>query len=312
MTKEVAVDWIEASVQVDGETADAVSELINRYVPGGAIIEQNPNTPDNLKVKVFLPPDAHQTRHKIKEGLWHLGQIQPIPEPCFRLVPHQEWADAWKKHFQVLCIGQRVVIKPSWLTYSPASGDIVVELDPGMAFGTGLHPSTRLCLQALEDLVRPDMRVLDMGTGSGILAIAAALMGAGQVVALDVDELAVKAASANAAANGVADRVRVELGSVECLPPNAIPFELMLVNIEAWVILELVSQELLLHLMPEGWFVGAGILASQADDVLAALGDKGLCDVEVRHAGDWVSVVGRMAQQTERGPCTDFSCPRSG
>lgn len=289
------MDWIEASVQVDSETTEAVSELINRYVPHGAVIEQDPNIADSLTVKVFLSPDAHQTRRKIEEGLWHLGQIHPIPEPLFRLLSHQEWAEAWKKHFHVLRIGQGVVIKPSWLTYSPAPGDVVVELDPGMAFGTGLHLSTRLCLQALEGLIGPGMRVLDLGTGSGILAIVAALMGAGQVVALDVDELAVKVATANTAANGVAERVRVELGSIERLPSNAAPFELILVNIEVQVILELVSQGLLSRLASGGWFVGAGILENQADDVLAALAEEGLCDIQVRQERDWVAVVGRMA-----------------
>lgn len=289
------MDWIEASVQVDSETTEAVSELINRYVPHGAVIEQDPNIADSLTVKVFLSPDAHQTHRKIEEGLWHLGQIHPIPEPLFRLLSHQEWAEAWKKHFHVLRIGQGVVIKPSWLTYSPAPGDVVVELDPGMAFGTGLHLSTQLCLQALEGLIRPGMRVLDLGTGSGILAIVAALMGAGQVVALDVDELAVKVATANTATNGVAERVQVELGSIERLPSNAAPFELMLVNIEVQVILELVSQGLLLRLASGGWFVGAGILENQADDVLAALAEEGLCDIQVRQERDWVAVVGRMA-----------------
>jgi ribosomal protein L11 methyltransferase len=295
---EVALDWIEVSVQVNGETADAVSELINRYVPGGAVIEQPPNTPDSLTVKVFLSPDAHQTRHEIEEGLWHLGQITPIPEPHFRLVPHQAWAEAWKTQFQVLHIGQRVVIKPSWLTYSPAPGDVVVELDPGMAFGTGLHPSTQLCVRALEELVRPDMRALDLGTGSGILAIVAALMGASQVVALDVDELAVKAAAANAAANGVAGQVQVKLGSIEQLSAYAAPFELMLVNIQARAILALVSQDLLSYLAPGGWFVGAGILADQAKEVLAAVEAKGLCSIETRRQGDWSAVVGKIAQQS--------------
>ena len=289
------MDWIEVSVQVDSETTEAVSELINRYVPHGAVIEQDPNIADSLTVKVFLSPDAHQIRRKIEEGLWHLGQIHPIPEPLFRLLSHQEWAEAWKKHFHVLRIGQGVVIKPSWLTYSPAPGDVVVELDPGMAFGTGLHLSTRLCLQALEGLIGPGMRVLDLGTGSGILAIVAALMGAGQVVALDVDELAVKVATANTATNGVAERVQVELGSIERLPSNAAPFELILVNIEVQVILELVSQGLLSRLASGGWFVGAGILENQADDVLAALAEEGLCDIQVRQERDWVAVVGRMA-----------------
>lgn len=289
------MDWIEASVQVDGEAAEAVSQVINRYVPGGAVIEQDPNAPDNLTVKVFLPPDSHETQRKIKEGLWHLGQIYPIPEPRFRLLPHQEWAEVWKNHFQVLRIGPHVVIKPSWLTHSPASGDIVIELDPGMAFGTGLHPSTRLCVRALQDIIQPGMQVLDLGTGSGILAIAAALMGAGQVMALDVDELAVKAATTNVKANGVADRVQVELGSIEQLPAGTVSFDLMLVNIVADVILTLVNQGLLSYLASGGWFVGAGVLDSQASDVLAALAGKGLCEVQMRRERDWVALVGRMA-----------------
>lgn len=288
------MDWIEASVRVDGEAAEAVSELINRYVPGGAVIEQNPDAPDSLTVKVFLPPDVHETRRKIEEGLWHLGQIYPIPEPRFRLLPHQEWAEAWKESFQVLHIGRHVVIKPSWLTYLPDPGDVVVELDPGMVFGTGLHPSSRLCIQAVEDLIQPDMRVLDLGTGSGILAIVAALMGARQVMALDVDELAVKAATANAEANGVAGRVRVELGSIERLLPDA-AFDLMLVNIVADVILSLVGQGLLSYLARGGWFVGAGILESQTADTLAALGKKSLHEVQVRRERDWVAVVGQVA-----------------
>jgi len=289
------LDWVEASLHVDGEMAEAISELINRYVPGGAVIEQNPHVPDSLTVKVFLSPEAHQTRRQIEEGLWHLGHIHPIPKPCFRLVPHQEWAEGWKKDFQVLRIGQRVVVKPSWLTHSSVPDDIVVELDPGMAFGTGLHPSTRLCVEALERLLQPDTRVLDLGTGSGILAIVAALLGAGHVLALDVDELAVQTAITNAAANDVADRVQIELGSLECLASNVIPFDLVLVNIEAWVILKLVGQGLLVHLRKEGWFVGSGILETQANAVLTALGDMGLCDVEVCRQGDWAAAIGKMA-----------------
>lgn len=295
MAEEISLDWIEASVQVDGEMAEAVSELFYRYVPGGTVIEQDPNIPDHLMVKVFLPPDAHQLCRKIQEGLWHLGQIHPIPEPRFRLLPQQEWAEAWKAQFQVLHVGQRVVVKPSWLTYAPLPGEVVVELDPGMAFGTGLHPSTRLCLQALEAHLKPDTCVLDVGTGSGILAIAAALIGASRVMALDVDELAVKAATANAEANGVVDRVQIELGSIEHLSPKAEPFGFVLANIEAHVILELVSQGLLSHLTPSGWFVGAGILEGQVDQISAALSARNLYDLEVHQEGEWAALIGQKA-----------------
>ena len=289
------MDWIEVSIRADGEAAEAVSELLNRYVPGGAVIEQDPNASDKLTLKVFLSPGAPETRRKIEEGLWHLGQIYPIPEPLFRLLPHREWAEAWKNDFQVLRIGRRVVIKPSWLTHSSAADDVVIELDPGMAFGTGLHPSTQLCIQSLEDIIRPDARVLDLGTGSGILAIAAALMGAREVIALDVDELAVKAATANAQANNVAAQVRVGPGSIEQLSADSPPFDLMLVNIVADVILALVEQGLLSHLKPGGCFVGAGILENQTDAVLAALRDKNLREIQTRREKDWVAVIGRMA-----------------
>lgn len=292
--REMALDWVEASVRVDGEAAEAVSELINRYVSGGAVIEQDPSVPHVLTVKAFLPPDAHETRRKIEEGLWYLGQIYPIPEPCFRVLPHQEWAEAWREQFHLLRIGRHVVIKPSWLAHSPTPGDVVVELDPGMAFGTGLHPSTQLCIHALEELVQPGMWVLDVGTGSGILAIVAALMGADRVMALDVDRLAVKAATANVEANGVADRVQVELGSIERLSSRTTPFDLMLINIGAEVILSLVGQALLSHLRPGGWFVGAGMLEGQTNDVLTLLSENGLDESHVRHEGDWAAVVGRM------------------
>jgi len=290
-----ALDWTELAVQVDGEAAEAVCELIHRYLPGGAVIELSPAAPDTVTVKAFLPPDAHETRTKIEQGLWHLGQIYPIPEPCFRTLVYREWAEAWKEQFGVLRVGRRVVIKPSWLSHEPAADDVVVEIDPGMAFGTGLHPSTRLCLQALETLVQPGTRLLDLGTGSGILAIAAARLGAGRVVALDVDELAVRATTANAAANGVAHRLQVAQGSIEQLAANPEPFAGMLVNITVDVILSLLERGLLAHLSPGGWFVASGMLEDQAGQVLAVLGENGLTALQIRQEKDWVAVVGHKA-----------------
>src|SRR5690606_31571117 len=112
---------------------------------------------------------GEQIRQQIEEGLWFLSRIYPIPEPQIRTVREEDWAHAWKKFYKPLRVGRHILLKPSWEEVEPAADDILVELDPGMAFGTGLHPSTRLCIVALEDIVKPGDRVLDVGTGSGVL-----------------------------------------------------------------------------------------------------------------------------------------------
>ena len=213
--------WLEASVQVDGEAAEAVTEVFNRYGRGGAVLSTDFDDDSGdaavVTVKTYLSLDeeGRKTRRRIEEALWHLSQIYPLPPPQFRELTENDWANAWKKHYHVLRVGQRIVIKPRWQEYEPRPDDIVIELDPGMAFGTGLHPTTRMCLQALEEHLEPGARVLDLGTGSGILAIAAAKLGAGSVLALDNDPLAVKAVRANVQSNGVQDLVTVELGSLD-------------------------------------------------------------------------------------------------
>ena len=150
--------------------------------------------------------------------MWHLGQMRPVGALKVQQLEEEDWANAWKQHYNTQRVGERTVIVPSWLDYEAEPDEIVLNLDPGMAFGTGLHPTTQLCLRLLEQHARPRQRTLDLGTGSGILAIAAAKLGAGPVVALDNDPIAVEAASANVARNGVegsgAGQVHVALGSL--------------------------------------------------------------------------------------------------
>jgi len=165
----------------------------------------------------------------------------------------------------------------------------VIELDPGMAFGTGLHPTTRMCLQALEEHLEPGAKVLDLGTGSGILAIAAAKLGAGSVLALDNDPLAVKAARANVRANGVQNLVAVEHGSLDQTTEE---FELVLVNILARVIIELTNQGLVDRVRPTGQMIAAGIIEEQEAEVTVALREHGMEIVERRQEKDWVTLVG--------------------
>jgi len=294
------LDWLEVSVQVDGEGAEAVSEVFNRYGHGGAVIEETISETDKaagrtLTAKVYLPFENGQAvgQREIEEALWHLSQLYPIPAPRFRHLSEEDWAHAWKKHYRVLQVGQRIVVKPSWQSYTPRPVDVVVELDPGMAFGTGLHPSTRLCLIALEEHLTPGLGVLDVGTGSGILAIAAARLGAGRVLALDIDPLAVEAARANVAANEVEHIVSVGPGSWPTAEPQDQAFDIVLVNILAETIVELLNEGLVRCLQEAGLIVVSGIIESQEMMVVEVLGAQGVDLVDRLQEKDWVALVGR-------------------
>lgn len=297
--------WLEVNVQADGEAAEAVSELFNRYY--GAVLstdfDKAAGDAPVVTVKTYLPLDEEGVtiKQRIEEALWHLSQIYPLPPPEFHELTEDDWANAWKKHYHLLRVGRRLVIKPSWQEYKPGPDEIVVALDPGMAFGTGLHPTTRMCLQALEEHLKPGAKVLDLGTGSGLLAIAAAKLGAGSVLALDNDPLAVRAAQANVQANGVQNIVTVELGSLDRATGG---FDLVLVNILARVIIELVGQGLVNRVGLSGLIILAGLIEEQEAEVAAALREHGIAIVERRQEKDWVALVGRG----EFRSCTAFSC----
>lgn len=286
--------WLELTQQVDEETAEPVVKLFNRYCRGGAVVERRVGTSQRgqplpvpvILVRAYLPPaeDQVETLLRIQEGLWHLSQICPLPELTISPLEEKNWAESWREHFHVLRIG-RFAIRPSWREYAPQEGDLVITLDPGMAFGTGLHPSTALCLRALEDAVEPGMSVLDMGTGSGILAIASAHLGAGHVLALDTDPVAVQVASENVLVNGVRDVVDVKQGS---LPEVAGAYHLIVVNILADVIRDMLSKGLASHLRPGGQLIAAGVLDTQADEVAKSLRTEGLHVTAILRDKDWV------------------------
>ncbi len=297
--------WLELTVSAHREAVEAISELLSNYAPGGVAIEEpiallddgqeyrvQPGAP--VLVRAYLPTDGveEEARQRIEEGLWHLGQIGPqfVGELTTRLVDEEDWANAWKEYYHVLHLGQRIVIKPSWRDYAPQPGEVVLELDPGMAFGTGLHPTTRLCLEALERYIRPGMRVLDVGTGSGILALAAARLGAASVLALDISSVAVEAAQANVRANGLEERITVRLGSLE--ESSNARYDLVVANIIARVIADL-APALVGALAPGGMLIASGIIEERLSLAEDALRAAGLAEIEQARDGDWVMLVGQ-------------------
>jgi len=306
------MEWLEIAVNCEPEHAEAVADVLARYAPSGVAIQQNaldlkgePWGPDGplepvAAVRAYLPVDleVEEKRRQVEEALWHLRQIAPIPEPRFSRVAEADWADAWKEHFHVTRIGKRFVIRPTWREYSPQPDDVVIELDPGMAFGTGLHPTTQMCLIALEEHLRPGDHVLDLGTGSGILTIAAAKLGAATCFATDIDPVAVESARANVTANQVQDQVRVEQGSLvealnfKCQNLKA-GFDFALVNILAKIIIELCGRGLGDALKPGGLAALAGLIDTQEADVREALGRAGFVVIERTQEKDWVGLMCR-------------------
>ncbi|MDQ2807952.1 MAG: 50S ribosomal protein L11 methyltransferase [Chloroflexota bacterium] len=306
------MDWIELAVDVDREAVEAVSELFAEYGYNGGVVVEEAIVPQPdedyvldlsapVQVRTYLPADgkAEDTRQRIAEALWHLGRMRQVGELRTARLKEEDWANAWKAHYQTTRIGRSMVIKPSWLDYRPAPGDRVIELDPGMAFGTGLHPTTRLCLEVLEDHAVGDIRrVLDLGTGSGILAIGTArLLPDARIWAWDTDPVAVEVAAANVAANGLADTILVEQGSLIVGVEPDIHFDLIIANILARVIIELAGA-IAGALEPGGVAITSGIIDERGPEVHAALERAGLTVLETRQEGDWLAIIARRPSQT--------------
>jgi ribosomal protein L11 methyltransferase len=290
------MEWLEISVTSDNEGAEAVAEVLSRYAYRGVVIEAGPEgwNAGPVVVRAYLPADdrLRANKHRIEEALCHLDRIRSVSVPSFRPVAEEDWVEAWKERLHVLRIGRHIVIRPSWRDYAPEPGDIVIQLDPGMAFGTGLHPTTQMCLVALEELMRPEAAVLDLGTGSGILAIAAAKLGAGHVLAVDRDPVAVKTARENVVTNAVQGVVSVMEGSLRDVSRN---YDLVVVNILAKVIVEMMREGLATRLRPGGRLITAGIIADQASEVVAVLERGGLTAIERQQREDWVCLVASRA-----------------
>ena len=202
-------------------------------------------------------------------------------------VNEEDWSNAWKKYHHPIRVGERLVVCPSWEEYERQPEDVVLTLNPGMAFGTGTHDTTRLCMELLEKYITPEVHVLDVGCGSGILAITAALLGAKEIKGCDIDEVAVKVAGENADLNGVGDRIAFHKGDLTSQVEGS--FQLICANIVADVIIRL-SEDVGKYLAAGGIFITSGIIDTREQDVLEALDKNGFTVIERRSSGGWVAM----------------------
>jgi ribosomal protein L11 methyltransferase len=215
-------------------------------------------------------------------GACRLGELH------LRAVSEDSWINNWKPYFQITPVGRHFVIKPAWKDYTARPGEVVLDIDPGAAFGSGTHHTTALCLAALEKLIRPGMQVVDVGTGSGILAIGAVKLGAGSVQAVDIDSTAVRQAQANLTRNGISKQVTVREGDL--LTGTDGQFDLIVANILADIVISMLP-DVPGKLKTGGRFLTSGIIVERQEDVVTAARQAGLHLLNVTTSGGWVALV---------------------
>ena len=296
--------WLEVSMTIDPELAEAVSELISQFASNGVVVESGvtyndaedegiPFGPARVYGYLAIDDKIEETRQRLEEGLWHLGQIRDLPEPTYRVIQDEDWMASWKDHYQPIPIGKKLLILPAWMK-DPQEGRIAVKIDPSMAFGTGTHPSTQLCMELLEETVQPGQPVIDVGCGSGILSIGAVKLGASHALAVDIDNAAIRSTRENAQANEVLDRIETGIGSVAEIQDGQFSIRqapLVLANILAPTIIRLFEAGLANLVSMGGSLVLSGILDTQAQGVVEAAEAHGLKRVDQRQINDWVAIV---------------------
>lgn len=293
------MDWLELTVQAPPELVEPLVQLFQRYGKQRVVVEEaggfNPDEGEGpiegapVIVRTYLRKDRRLGGRKarIEAGVHLMALIKPISPLETRTVAPQEWEEAWKAHFHLLRIGQRLVVRPSWQEYESQENELVLTLDPGLAFGTGHHPTTHMCLEQLEKRVRVGMRVLDLGTGSGLLAQAALLLGASWVLAIDTEADSIRASRRNLKAAGLSKGVRILRGTLP--QPEAVDMDLVVANISAKVLIEL-AEQMAACLMPGGILIASGVLEERGDEVREALTAAGFTEMEIQHSEDWLAL----------------------
>lgn len=310
------MDWIELIVHTTTAGSDWVSDCLMELGASGTMIEDKADIPDPSKphgiweiidpklletmpedvlVHAWFAPDETfpGILQQLKERLDAMRPQQPLYGALVadtRTVSEDAWAEVWKKYYKPFYAGPHLVVKPTWEAFEPAPGDRIIEIDPGMAFGSGTHETTGMCITLLEEVIKGGERIIDVGTGSGILAIAAALLGAGQVLAVDIDPDAVRVATENVAHNHVDGVVTVQEGDL--LKKVNETCDICVANIISDIIISFAAP-LKEHIVPGGLFICSGIVRERTEEVHEALLKAGFEILKTEHRGEWTAFLSR-------------------
>lgn len=312
------MDWLEVTVRTNTAGADLVSELLIHAGAKGTSIEDRNDAfaepvdatqwdlidpsviekmDEDVLVHAYFPAEhtGHETIDALRARLaeWtpaFLGFDAGKRTLETVGVKEEDWAENWKKYYKPFRVGRHLVVRPVWEPYEPLEGDRVISIDPGMAFGNGTHETTSMCLSLVEDLIRPGDEVLDVGCGSGILAIASVLMGAQSALGIDLDPVAVRVANENIARNGLSDRVRAQVGDM--LKGVDAKADVVLANIIADVVI-LLCGAVRAHMKPGAAFVCSGVILDREQDVLDALAKAGFTVEKIERRGEWCAIAAR-------------------
>lgn len=297
--------WLEASMICTGELAEAVAEVFSRYSPEGVVInsvtrfdpEGHEEIPTgDMQVTAYFPQDdqTEDLRRQLEEAIWHMSQIAPLNAIEYKLIQDQNWMEAWKANYKPLKIGRNLIVLPAWVDPALAENRVPIIISPDMAFGTGTHPSTQLCMLALEKYGVRDMDVIDIGTGSGILAIEAAKLGAKWILGVDNDPEAIPSAINNAALNGVSEKIFFEVGThTDVLNRKHEPRHAprVIANILSPILANMLATGLTDLVSPTGLLFLGGVLEHQAQALADQARQLGMTLRETLYQEDWVVLV---------------------